>query len=148
VHKLRLIVYYNLVSENLKGLAEAIHTQSESGKVAPCTRPEQSPQGGFSSPPPSTEDDSLPGKDLSESQHDTVDEGEDQVDTYDRSDAGDGTMRWRSEQRESERGRLIRRSRKRRRGWNGTDLGLLLIVFARLALAQRHRGGARRKRRS
>ena len=145
MHKLRLIAYYNLVSEILKGLAKAIHTQSESGKVAPCARPEQSPQRGFSSPPPSTEDDSLSGKDLSESEHDTVDERKDQIDTDNRSDTCNGTMRWGSEQGERERGRLVRRSRERRRGGNRTDLGLLLVVLARLALAQRRGGGTRSK---
>lgn len=104
MHKLRLIAYYNLVWELLKGLAEAIHTQSKSGKIAPCARPEQSPQGSFSSPPPSTKDDGLPGKDLSETEHDTVDEREDQIDTYDRSDTCDRTMRWRSEQGQGKRG--------------------------------------------
>lgn len=128
-------------------LSERIQPQAQSGQVSARAGPPQTPQSSFSSPPPPSKDDRLPSKDLSEAEHDTVDEWEDEVDSHDSGDPGDRAVRRRGEQRKREARGLVRRSGKRRRGGNGSDLDLVLLVLglffvARFLGHRRARGGS------
>jgi hypothetical protein len=111
------------------GLSKRIQPQTQPSQVPARTRPPEAPQRGFPSPQPSSKDDRLPSKDLSESEHDTVDKGQDEVDPDHGGDPCDRAVRRRGEEGEGEGRGLVRRARERGGGRDGSNLDLVVVVL-------------------